>query len=292
MSFINAENFLLNTSLYESIEFDFYDLEDLINVILNKNVLDCYCLECGKDSTFHPAIRNVQQYPITNIESIFQSKINLTHEDKLERLRNYYSDLIEYQHYVQQYYNCSRNAKHQLYFSFLIKGNKLSKIGQTPSLADLNQLDIKKYRKLLGDEKYTELNKGIGLFSHGIGIGSFVYLRRIFEYLIVEAQKNARVTISNWDDQEFESKRMDEKIKLLSDFLPNFLVENRIIYSILSKGVHELSEDECKEIFPHVKLGIELILDEKLAEEEKQKKIKSAKLSLSKIGERLASRVK
>ncbi|MGE7954793.1 hypothetical protein [Lysinibacillus xylanilyticus] len=62
---------------------------------------------------------------------------------------------------------------------------------------------------------------------------------------------------------------MDDKIKLLQNKLPEVLIENRAVYGIMSKGIHELSEDECLALFPDVKLGIELILDEKLYEQEK-----------------------
>jgi hypothetical protein len=75
---------------------------------------------------------------------------------------------------------------------------------------------------------------------------------------------------------------MDEKIELLKDYLPEFQVNNKI-YSILSKGIHELSEDECLKHFTPVKIGIELILDEKLEKLAKKVKIKEAEKSLSKI---------
>jgi hypothetical protein len=36
-------------------------------------------------------------------------------------------------------------------------------------------------------KRYKKFTKGLGLAAHGVGIGSFVYLRRIFENLIEEA---------------------------------------------------------------------------------------------------------
>ena len=38
---------------------------------------------------------------------------------------------------------------------------------------------------------------------------------------------------------------MDEKIKTLTGYLPPFIVEQNSIYGILSKGIHELSEEDC-----------------------------------------------
>jgi hypothetical protein len=79
---------------------------------------------------------------------------------------------------------------------------------------------------------------------------------------------------------------MDDKIKFLMDRLPSFLVQNRSIYSILSKGIHSLNEQETLEVFPAIKLGIELILDEKLEQDEKQKKIKQAEKQINIINQK------
>ena len=40
---------------------------------------------------------------------------------------------------------------------------------------------------------------------------------------------------------------MDEKIVMLRTELPQFLVDNREWYGLVSKGIHELTEEECKE---------------------------------------------
>ncbi len=76
---------------------------------------------------------------------------------------------------------------------------------------------------------------------------------------------------------------MEEKVKMLSDYLPNLMVENKKIYSIISKGIHELSEKECLKYFETMKLSIELILDEKLKEREKLEKEKSIEKEIGKI---------
>jgi hypothetical protein len=157
----------------------------------------------------------------------------------------------------------------------------VTKIGQYPSLADLNSDKIKKYRKILGD-KYKEFSKAVGLASHGVGIGSFVYLRRIFENLIEEAHQES-IKTNSWNEDDYQKSRMDDKIILLKDYLPEFLVNNKILYSILSKGIHELSEGECLKYFGSIKLGIELILDEKLEKLDREAKIKAVEKSISEI---------
>ncbi|MGJ7915455.1 hypothetical protein ACI48D_08260 [Massilia sp. LXY-6] len=139
--------------------------------------------------------------------------------------------------------------------------------------------DVKQYADVLAKPIFRELTKAIGLAAHGVGVGSFVYLRRVFETLVEEAHQVAKNDVG-WNEEEYERGRMGEKILLLSKYLPEFLVQNRAIYGILSKGVHELSEDECLAAFPAVKLGIEIILDAKLEEAARRKKLQVAAKSI------------
>lgn len=162
----------------------------------------------------------------------------------------------------------------------------MQKIGQYPSLADLAIPDLQKYRSLLGEESYRELSRAVGLASHGVGIGAFVYLRRIFEALIGKAHAVACHTES-WNEDTYKTARIDEKIGFLRDHLPRFLVENRVLYGILSKGIHSLTEDECLNVFPVVKLGIELILDEELERVRRDQKIEAAKKGITALGNQL-----
>ncbi len=148
----------------------------------------------------------------------------------------------------------------------------LEKIGQTPSIADLHISKIREYSSVLKKDKLKEFTKAIGLAANGVGIGSFVYLRRIFESLIEEAHIIAKEQ-SNWDEGIYNSSRMNERIKLLDHQLPEFLVDNKELYGILSKGIHELEENECLTYFETVKVGIELILDEKAEKVNRIKKM-------------------
>ena len=80
---------------------------------------------------------------------------------------------------------------------------------------------------------------------------------------------------------------MDDKISLLKRNLPEFLVQNKSLYSILSKGIHELGESECMSAFPITKLGIELILDEKLEKLTRENKIEQASKGIGKLTEKM-----
>jgi hypothetical protein len=178
---------------------------------------------------------------------------------------------------------CTRERAHRLLFIFKAEDQTLQKIGQFPSIADLNLFDVKKYAKVLEKKYFSELTKAIGLATHGVGVGSFVYLRRIFEFLIEESHLKLSQE-QTWDEEAYKRARMNEKIEMLSAELPDFLVENKSMYSILSKGIHELSENDCLKAFPIIKIGIEIILDEKIDKLNKEKKLVEAKKALSALG--------
>lgn len=170
-----------------------------------------------------------------------------------------------------------------LYYNYEKK--LLMKVGQYPSVADIHIGQVKQYDKVLEKPILKEFTKAIGLAANGVGIGSFVYLRRIFENLVFQAFDEAKkdgVTIG-----QFENQRMDERIKLLKDYLPPFIVENNGIYGILSKGIHELTEEECLAYFDCMRQSIELILDERLVQLEKKKKEAEVKKALSSIASKI-----
>ena len=183
---------------------------------------------------------------------------------------------------------CKRKPTDILRFIIYRDREIVFKLGQFPSLADLQFSEIgKKYDKVLPSEDLKNLKKAIGLAAHGIGAGSFVYLRRIFENLIFETYiKNVgSIEITEVD---FRGQRMMDKVETLKIFLPSQLVKMKSIYSILGKGVHELTEEECLKYFAPIKLSIELILDQKIEKLQKQKKDIIVKKQLQDIQQELA----
>ncbi|WP_124618052.1 short-chain dehydrogenase [Burkholderia sp. Bp9143] len=245
--------FCLSVPLYKKFEFDKDASNPFFGIEHYKGTLDCYCEGCGRHSVFH--------------------RMDKTDYREHHHGKNYLFNLS---------FGCSRDFSHQLVFIFRSHQGVLEKIGQYPSMADLDTPDLQKYRALLGKDRYRELTRGVGLASHGVGAGAFVYLRRVFESLIDDAKGDASQQ-ANWDEEVFRNARMDEKIRLLRDGLPTFLVENRNIYSIMSVGVHTLSDEECLDAFPVVKIGIELILDEMLERKERQKKVAQANKSIASL---------
>lgn len=171
---------------------------------------------------------------------------------------------------------------------FLYKTDEfIVKVGQYFSLADLQYAEIgRKYNKVLPEQDLIDLKKSIGLMAHGAGAGSLVYVRRIFENIIWRTYESHQTDIGI-SDKEFKNRRMDEKIDLLKNYLPSQLIEMKAIYGILSKGVHELSENECLAYFPALKLSIILILDQRIEEEIKRKKDVETKKAIADIAKQI-----
>lgn len=261
------EDLLVNRGLYEPIEIDYHDNQELSTIISSLDnqediTIDCYCTKCGVKRVFkatpivEPGVNKALFYKSTEVDGLEKAIFN-------GYLNKRYS----------LYFKCSYNKEHSLLFDIITTNDTMIKIGQYPSFADLSVPGIKKYQSVLGNNEFVEFSKAIGLFSHGIGIGSYVYLRRILENIVLRKYNQHSVEFSSLE-KPFRDYRFNEKIDLLKCYLPRILVENQNIYAVISQGIHELSEDECKELFPYLKLGIELILDDLLAEKERAHKEK------------------
>lgn len=254
-----VQEFCVALPLYAEHEVTENQKPSLYNFITKTVNIDCFCVDCQQPSVF------------LGIEN------KLDEKDYEFRLH----DRIFMREFL-----CSRVHNHSAYFYFRLKRSVLCKVGQSPSMADISESALRPYRKVLTPAEYRELTRAVGLASHGVGIGSFVYLRRIFERLI-EAARDEASRISGWDEGIFQRSRMEEKIDLVQHFLPPFLVEQRKLYSILSKGIHALTEEECLEAFPIVRVGIELILDQKVAAQQQQEKIEDAKKRFGSLQQKL-----
>jgi hypothetical protein len=248
------EEFYISYPLYELVTFDENQSKEGWLIKNFRGTIDTYCPWCES-------------------HSIFSRIPSQTYADSESWVVNHtFSILLK----------CLRNSEHGLHFYFRVEGRSMQKVGQFPSLADLNLFDVKKYSAILEKPYFRELTRAIGLAAHGIGVGSFVYLRRIFESLIEIAHQDLSRT-SSWNEEAYIKAYMSDKIQMLAPALPEFLVQNRAMYGILSKGIHELTEDECLKAFPVLKVGIEIILDAKLRTQEEQIKLQEATKAIQRL---------
>lgn len=176
---------------------------------------------------------------------------------------------------------CGEKEKDDGELEFVNSYNKLKdcliirKIGQFPSQAESQLLDTSKYRKVLGD-KYNDYTLGIQLNASGVGAGALVYLRRIFESILEDSHLRC-VELENWDEKVYKDAHIDEKIEMVESrneiLIPKELQAIRKkFYGALSKGIHELPENECRELFPAFRYVIESVLDARMAKLEQEKK--------------------
>lgn len=265
---------LLNQPLYIAKEFaqDYQAAAAIYQIDEGEITFDCHCVECGRSSVFRRAGSGKSFSGYIGYDPM---------KAVLGGQKNQIPTIVKRHAILQTIMICQRNNTHCLIFQVSADNGKIQKIGQLPSLEDVAGADIERFRKLLGKTYFPELRRAGGLASHGIGIGAFVYLRRVFEKLIWDHYDEFKTASGDIDN--FETFRMDEKIAALAAFLPKPLVVNKGIYSILSKGIHELTEDECKAYFPTVRAGIIAILEQDLADMEKAETEKRLSDEISKI---------
>src|SRR5262245_23823834 len=255
----STKSFLLNAPLYSRfrVEGPTVELKKLFDRIPGHSIkFDGYCPYCEDRTTFK--VESDAVGVKEELESITKSKTTI---------------------YVSL--NCARRNSHVIMFHILGMDGCIQKIGQYPSLADIANDESKTYTSVLDKEDSRELHKAIGLAAHGVSIGSYVYLRRVFEHLIrrrFEEHKND----NNWSEEDFKKKRMAEKIEQLSPYLPSFLVNNKKIYSILSLGIHDLDEEACRDFFQVLFRSIVFILEEDKNAKEKEKKQKELEEAIAK----------
>jgi len=291
---MSPEEFYLELPLYSKVSWERTGIFSAAKLLFYVGTIDCFCLECGKPSTFRsertaiPAELTEESYKrelkkIAAVSPMSGGSIPTKPEPPLIKPDIYLSA-----------FSCGRNYLHKIQFLYKVQNEItvgeskkeetaqfLEKIGQYPSIAELSLPEIKKYRTVVANDVYSDLAKGIGLAAHDVGIGSYVYLRRVFERLIEDAHILAKNN-SEWDEDSYQkNSRMAERITALKDYLPEFLVSHSSLYGLLSKGLHELSEEECLKHFQVIRVGIEFILDQEIEAKARRTKIEEASKAIN-----------
>jgi hypothetical protein len=284
---------LLELSLYESVQltdFTYRQLQDLLTFTVHNiggfscSSIDSYCIKCKSQTTFNSA-----ETDYSTLENIHARIMALREPNSFIEINEFsYDSLFKMFNEIEIFerrFTCPRfpnDRSHDIIILLRVSGEQITKIGQFPTRASLENPHIKKY-KVLSEEIYIELNRATGLNSSGIGIGALVYLRRIIEKHIVIPELDRLVENKRTSLEEIIKLDFKGKVALVKDQLPEILVDNARIYSILSKGIHALSEKECLEIFNPLLTAIELILDERLEKVEREKKLEKMKNDLNRM---------
>lgn len=195
---------------------------------------------------------------------------------------------------------CARNALHQCTLFIRVESpdlydrldaktdktplppTKVVKVGQYPSLADIQLGTLKDYEEGMSVQQRSEFVRAINTSAHGFNVAACVHYRRVFESVLFEARDAMMRDTGRVDWPEFDRLRTDEKIAEVRQYLPQFMAEHPHLYGILSKGVHELTEEECGEAMPTLRQAIELMLQDKVDAIRREKRRQAASVMLAK----------
>lgn len=254
---------LILTPLYKKIK----DMPKsvLISFPIDNKKIELYCNQCRKRRIYTFATIGMDYYMI-------ESGPHLANDTEIG-----YSKLIKDNEYF--YFIAKADCGHNLIILFkIIDENTIMKVGQSPSIYDMNEeINNKSFLKELGEEYASYYKTACSLNSFNNNIGAMTYLRRIFEKILLDCFISNKSNIEI-EQEEFLKLRMDEKLSKLKSFLPSIIFDNGYnkIYTKVSDGIHNLSEEECEHLFLPLRMAIEEILIEKI--ELKNKKIRQEKL--------------
>lgn len=221
--------------------------------------------ECGQDATF--AFEVGTDYTLRKRQ--LQAAVSISNSVSRGSSGN---SRIAHQNF-SKVARCTRN-NHSVIYHFRAFNDGVMKTGQYPSMADISLGEISRYRKVLDKTDMKGLSMAIGLHAHGVGAGAFIYLRKIFEAQ-VECAHMAAQTDACWDEVAYvKLGRISDRIQALQLHLPEVLVRNSSLYSILSAHLHDgMSEEDCLINFDVVLQGIIVIADERLAQLERAQRL-------------------
>ncbi|WP_445957620.1 hypothetical protein [Yeosuana sp.] len=271
-----ANDLIVQEPLYKKVEISKMTHSEAIEILFYKGYVDCFCPYCEKPSVFSGKLTIEQEQRKINLQ------ISLSGSPGGNRTRK----LFEKPEIYQLEFFCSRNENHILNVVYKVENETIVKIGQSPSSFELQRGEFKKYKTILGNS-YNDLYNAIMFYSSRSGVAAFAHLRRIIEnYFIAKAYKECK-ELPDWNDIKYKEAKFVKKLDFLKVKLPETLTQNPRLYSIISKGIHELEEEECLLYFEALKECIFLSLDDTIEENRRGKSKKKIKSELSRIDNKI-----
>lgn len=181
--------------------------------------------------------------------------------------------------YIEYSFTCTNDSNHKyiMFVSIEIKDEMVivRKIGQNPSMLTVKGFDFDKYNKFLKKiNAYDDYKKADLSFGEQFYAGAFTYLRRILEKMV-----NHYLEGKNSEDN-----RMETKINMIKENLdPRIRGLFNPLYGILSMGIHELDDDQCKKYYEYLKAIIDMQLQFIKTENEKNQQSKELNKVISEI---------
>ena len=186
---------------------------------------------------------------------------------------------------IEYFFVCAMDSSHYYTMTlhyFLANGKlKIIKTGQDPMTRTLKENYSTKYRKVLS--KYNAFDDFIKFEQsqeRGLLAGACTYLRRVFEKMVLFMVEEAKTEGLNVE----VAKHFDEKIKLVKyKFDPEISGVLEESYDLLSKGIHQLTDEQIDEFDGLMQEVILLQLDFEKTNEERMKTINNLRGSIHRI---------
>ena len=158
-----------------------------------------------------------------------------------------------------------------LYFDF--KQESVRKVGQDPPWS----IDVPEaLGNALGVDLAALYKRGIICESQAFGIGAFAYYRRVVEGAVDMIISWLKDALGAEGGRELEAalealeavppvQKTAEKIRIAKDYMPADLRPGGrnplgVLYDALSRGLHELPEEECLERGAHIRASISYLM--------------------------------
>ncbi|SDP72982.1 hypothetical protein [Clostridium gasigenes] len=278
------------------------DFDEIIDFLLYEDDIYGYCNKCKKENSLKSVKINVD-------ERLLERTLHGQYGDDFDdyddyramfKLNDRIDILLKKHEYFTKSVNCSHKGNHKQIFIYKLelqygeneeKKLILQKIGQDPSNIEFHNHNIRdKYSKYKNYKNIkSDLNKAVISYENNFAVGGFLYLRRVLEKIVDYKYEEVKCNINVDNQARYEEKKVKfiEKIDILKAELPEHLTENTYIYSILSAGVHSLTEEECSEYFSVVEKSVYFILDELLQLQKRNKLNKKIQKDLNIINSKI-----
>lgn len=273
------------------------EFEKLVNFISGSGIIYGTCPYCKKGMSFNIGCGVEIKLKSKVVRSYVDNQIDDEEcyiPDAVDEMRKLVHKVSNTARFFQRKFQCPIcKSIYQVSYRLLFENEKLYliKVGQYPSLHEFSEYSSNAYDKLLKKmDARDDFRNAIKMHTDGYNIAAYVYLRRVVEKIILFVYDENKSEL-DCEYEEFKKLHLNEKIKTLKDFLPQFLYDNQQIYSIVSAGIHMLDEETCTEYFDILQTAVEIILSEYEANRKKklllEKTSKAIKNAHSKIDREL-----
>ena len=292
MEYLKLEQFIREMPLYHEIAFKLCNLENeksrgpmtkeaklYFSELFHRKKIRLKCIECNAECPFDVKCTFSSLYSNCNSVEIHGLGVGSTYCVKIDAA----SLLDESAHFnddegiINYSFQCTMNPRHQckMYFLYTIKSNAMSliKIGQYPINMALMNSRSNEFKRVLNKyrafEDYRFYERSI---SNDLLIGACTYLRRILEKMVIFKLNDETIDQA----QKQKADTFDKKIRLVKHLFDEEIQETlKSSHVLLSKGIHELNNEDISEFYSLILKVIDIQLESELEELEKNERRKN-----------------